>query len=76
MKNLSTKYIHLILLKYFASLIKIRSLVSWNIEELEIWTNPLKWVIINFNANSAIFQLYHGENMPLFNEMMMRSGLH
>jgi len=24
-----------------------------------------------FNANAAIFQLYHGENMLIFNEMMM-----
>ena len=23
-----------------------------------------------FNANSAIFQLYHGENKLIFNEMM------
>jgi hypothetical protein len=26
-----------------------------------------------FNANSAIFQLYHGENKLIFNEMMMQS---
>ena len=29
-----------------------------------------------FNANSAIFQLYHGENKIIFNEMMMRSVLY
>jgi hypothetical protein len=28
-----------------------------------------------FNANSAICQLYHGENKLIFNEMMMRSAL-
>jgi len=28
-----------------------------------------------FNANSAIFQLYHGENNLIFNEMMMTSAL-
>ena len=28
-----------------------------------------------FKANSAIFQLYHGENKLIFNEMMMRSTL-
>jgi hypothetical protein len=35
----------------------------------------IEWLL--FNANSAIFQLYHGENMLIFNEMMMmiRSGL-
>jgi len=27
------------------------------------------------NANPAIFQLYHGENKLVFNEMMMRSAL-
>ena len=29
-----------------------------------------------FNANSAICQLYHGENKLIFNEMMMRSALY
>jgi hypothetical protein len=31
-----------------------------------------------FNANSAIFQLYHGENKLIFHdhEMMMRSALY
>ena len=28
-----------------------------------------------FSANSAIFQLCHGENKLIFNEMMMRSAL-
>jgi hypothetical protein len=28
-----------------------------------------------FNANSAIFQLYHGENQLIFNEMMMMYAL-
>jgi hypothetical protein len=28
-----------------------------------------------FNANSAIFQLYNGENKLIFNEMMTRSAL-
>ena len=31
-----------------------------------------EWV---FNVNSAIFQLYHGENKLIFNEMMTRSAL-
>jgi hypothetical protein len=30
---------------------------------------------LSFNVNSAIFQLYHGENKSIFNEMMMRSAL-
>jgi len=32
-----------------------------------------EWLL--FNANSAIFQLYHGENKLIFNEMMMRPAL-
>jgi len=28
-----------------------------------------------FNANSAIFQLYHGKSKLIFNEMMMKSAL-
>jgi len=28
-----------------------------------------------FNANSVIFQLYHGKNKLTFNEMTMRSAL-
>jgi hypothetical protein len=34
-----------------------------------------EWVIV-VNANSAIFQLYHGENKLIFKEMMTRSALH
>jgi hypothetical protein len=30
-----------------------------------------EWLL--FNANSGIFQLYHGNNKLIFNEMMMRS---
>jgi hypothetical protein len=33
-----------------------------------------EWLL--FNANSAIFQLHHGENRLIFNEMMMRSALY
>jgi hypothetical protein len=32
--------------------------------------------VIVINANSAIFQLYHGNNKLIFNEMMMRSALY
>ena len=32
-----------------------------------------EWLL--FNANSAILQLYHGENKLIFNEMMMGSAL-
>ena len=33
-----------------------------------------EWLL--FNAKSAIFQLYHGENNLIFNEIMMRSDLY
>ena len=33
-----------------------------------------EWLL--FNANSVIFQLYHGENKFIFNETMMRSALY
>ena len=32
------------------------------------------WLLLN--GNKAIFQLYHGENKLIFNEMMMRSALY
>ena len=38
----------------------------------EEWAS--EWLL--FNANWAIFQLYHGENKLIFNEMMMRSALY
>jgi hypothetical protein len=33
-----------------------------------------EWLL--FTANSAIFQLYHGENKLIFNEMMLRSAFY
>jgi hypothetical protein len=33
-------------------------------------------LIGKFNANSSMFQLYHGENKLFFNQMMMRSALY
>jgi hypothetical protein len=38
----------------------------------------LNWVGVRLllNANSAIFQLYHGENKLIFNEMMTKSALY
>jgi hypothetical protein len=37
-----------------------------------------EWVSewVTFYENTAIFQLYHGKNKLIFNEMMMRSALH
>jgi hypothetical protein len=32
-----------------------------------------EWLL--FNANSAIFHLYYGDNKLIVNEMMMRSAL-
>jgi hypothetical protein len=41
-------------------------------------TNNASWLSerLLFNANSAIFQLYHGENKLIFNEMIMSSALY
>ena len=33
-----------------------------------------EWLL--FNTNTAIFQLYHGENKLIINETMMRSALY
>jgi hypothetical protein len=49
-------------------------------EQMTPLTKKSKWGLwqsewLLFNANSAIFQLYHGENKLIFNEMMMRSTL-
>jgi hypothetical protein len=33
-----------------------------------------EWLL--FSANSANFQLYHGENKLIFNEMIMKSALY
>ena len=41
-------------------------------DNISEWVN--EWLL--FNANSAIFQLYHGENKFIFNEMMKRSALY
>ena len=42
-----------------------------------IWYRAYEWVSEwwLFNANSAIFQLYHGKSKLIFNEMMMRSAM-
>jgi hypothetical protein len=48
---------------------------SFNLFQFSLLTafNKLsEWTL--FNANSAIFQLYHGESKLIFNEMMMRSA--
>jgi len=37
-----------------------------------VWVSEL----LLFNANTAIFQLYHGENKLIFNEMMAMSALY
>jgi hypothetical protein len=41
---------------------------------LVVFNRVSEWLL--FNTNSAIFQLYHGENKLIFNEMMMRSTLY
>jgi hypothetical protein len=39
-----------------------------------IFMGVSEWLL--FNSNSAIFQLYHGENKLIFDEMMMRSAFY
>jgi hypothetical protein len=50
---------------------------QWNVAGLLlihlVMRGVSEWLL--FNANSAIFQLYHGENNLIFNEIMMRSAL-
>ena len=45
-----------------------------NVFTYHIWHWVSEWLL--FNANSAIFQLYHGKNKLIFNEMMMKSVLY
>ena len=47
-----------------------------HLSQLYIWISNIvsEWLL--FNTNSAIFQLYHGENKLIFNEMMIRSALY
>ena len=45
-------------------------------EKIEMWKFKRVSELLLFNTNSAIFQLYHGENMLIFNEMMMKSALY
>jgi hypothetical protein len=42
-----------------------------SVSSLILWVS--EWLL--FNANSAIFQLYHDKNKLIFNEMMMKSDL-
>ena len=51
--------------------------ITWNVHDIYLhvrfnWVS--EWLL--FSANSAIFQLYHGENELIFNEMMMSSPLY
>jgi hypothetical protein len=40
-----------------------------NLNNIDLRNWVIEWLL--FNVNSAIFQLYHGENKLIFNEMMM-----
>ena len=56
-------YVNLVLCCY------INSIKTFKVSE---WVS--EWLL--FNANSVIFQLYHGENKLIFNEMIMQSALY
>jgi hypothetical protein len=47
------------------------TIITFNSRKME--NGVIEWLM--FNVNSAISQLYHGENKFIFNEMMMRSAL-
>ena len=50
---------------------------SWKCKNIGSNNNAYEmseWLL--FNAISAIFQLFHGENKLIFTEMMMRSSLY
>jgi hypothetical protein len=47
--------------------------IEYHLSQLMVcWVS--EWLLPN--ANSAIFQLYRGENKLIFNKMMMRSTLY
>jgi hypothetical protein len=53
-----------IIIFFYENILKISNIIhKWMSE----------WLLSN--ANSEIFQLYHGENKLIFNEMMMRFAL-
>jgi hypothetical protein len=52
-------------------LIEIKIILFFQYPLLIDWVGEL----LLFNANSAIFQPYYGENKLIINEMMMRSDL-
>ena len=51
----------------------IRTEVEWTLDPKN-QIRMSEWLL--FNANSAIFQPYLGEDRLIFNEMMMRSTLY
>jgi hypothetical protein len=59
-----------ILLKVTLHII-ILTLCNQFLSPLQLWVS--EWLL--FSGNSAIFQVYHGENKLIFNEMMMRSAI-
>jgi len=50
--------------------------IRWKCKIFQENVEDTKRVILTRKSNSAILQLYHGENKLIFNEMMMRSALY
>ena len=66
-------FIYISMKKWFSVLwIKINVIFVYSVTSVDI-DRVSGWLLLN--ANSAIFQLCHGENKLIFNEMMMRSAL-
>ena len=60
--------------KYVTLLLRVFLLHCYLKYFVTLFVRVTEWLL--FNANSAIFQLYHGQNKLIFNEMMMKSALY
>jgi hypothetical protein len=63
-------------IKFVSDLRQIGGFTGYSINKTDCH-DIAEWVSerLLFNANSAIFQLYHGSNKLIFNEMLMMSAL-
>ena len=58
---------------YKISVVLTQSGPTWISTDIFVY-EVSEWLL--FNANSVIYQLYHGRNRLIFKEMMMRSTLY
>ena len=50
--------------------------LQYNMSKIDIFNKNYHRVIVVLKPTQQLFQLYHGENKLIFNEMMMRSTLY